>query len=283
MSTRGAIVITGASTGIGRACALALDQAGFQVFAGVRSLQAGEALSAEGSERLTHLLLDVTRPDQIRRAAERVAQRLGERPLAGLLNNAGVTVNGPLEFLPLDDLRRQMEINLIGQLAVTQAFLPLLRSSKGRIVNTGSVSGLLAMPMLGPYCMSKFAMEAFSDSLRLELRPWGIEVILLEPGMIATPIWEKGLRKGEEAEANAPEGMLDLYSPLIESTRALARRAEAEAKPASLVANAVVHAFTVRRPKARYVMGGNAWAQKVVAMLPTRWRDRLLVRMLRLP
>jgi NAD(P)-dependent dehydrogenase (short-subunit alcohol dehydrogenase family) len=283
MTTRGGIVITGASTGIGEACALALDRAGFQVFAGVRTMQAGEALKAKGSERLSHVLLDVTRPDQITRAAKHVARRLGERPLAGLMNNAGVTINGPLEMLPLDDLRRQLEINLIGQLAVTQAFLPMLRASKGRIVNTGSVSGLLAMPVLGPYCMSKFAMEAFSDSLRLELRQWGIEVVLLEPGMIATPIWEKGIRDGEETEEETTPEMLDLYGPLLDNTRKLAARAQREAKPVDLVARATVHAFTAKRPKPRYVMGGNAWSQKIISRLPTRWRDAVLVRMLKLP
>lgn len=283
MSARGGIVITGASTGIGRACALALDRAGFQIFAGVRSLQDGEALRAEGSERMTHVLLDVTRPDQIARAADKVARRLGDRPLAGLLNNAGVTVNGPLEFLSLDDLRRQLEINLIGQLAVTQAFLPLLRRSQGRIVSTGSVSGLLAVPLLGPYCMSKFALEAFTDSLRLELRPWGIDVVLLQPGMIATPIWEKGVKEGEASEAAASQEMLELYGPLLESTRKLAHKSQAEAKPADLVANAAVHAFTARRPKARYLMGGNAWSQKVISRLPARWRDWVLVRVLGMP
>jgi len=283
MRATGGIVITGASTGIGRACALALDRAGFQVFAGVRSLQDGEALRAEGSERLGHVLLDVTRPDQIRRAAETVERRLGERPLAGLLNNAGVTVNGPLEFLGLDDLRHQLEINLVGQLAVTQAFLPLLRRSEGRIVNTGSVSGLLAMPMLGPYCMSKFALEGFTDSLRLELRQWHIDVILLQPGMIATSIWEKGLREGEALEANAPGGLLDLYGPLIEAMRNVSRHSQSAALPAELVGETAVRAFTARRPKARYVMGGRAWQQKLLSRLPTRLRDRLLVKALRLP
>jgi NAD(P)-dependent dehydrogenase (short-subunit alcohol dehydrogenase family) len=212
-----------------------------------------------------------------------VAQRLGERPLAGLLNNAGVTVNGPLEFLPLDELRRQLEINLVGHLAMTQAFLPLLRRSRGRVVNTGSVSGVLAIPALGPYCMSKFALEAFTDSLRLELRPWGIEVVLLQPGQIATPIWEKGLADSDAATAAAPAELLALYGPLIESTRRLAEHARRHARPVDVVARAVVHAFTARRPKRRYVVGGNAWQQKLLALLPTRWRDAVLVRALGLP
>jgi NAD(P)-dependent dehydrogenase (short-subunit alcohol dehydrogenase family) len=171
----------------------------------------------------------------------------------------------------------------VGQLAVTQAFLPMLRRSRGRIVNTGSVSGLLAMPLLGPYCMSKFALEALSDSLRLELRQWGIEVVLLEPGQIATPIWEKGLRAGDHLEQEAPEGLLELYGPLIEAMRNVSRYSQRIAQPADLVARAVVHAFTARRPRARYVMGGLGWQQKVLAMLPTRLRDRLLARQLRLP
>ena len=139
------------------------------------------------------------------------------------------------------------------------------------------------MPVLGPYCMSKFGLEAFSDSLRLELRQWGVDVILLEPGMIATPIWEKGIRDGEEAEEETTPEMLELYGPLLESTRKLAVKAQREAKPVDLVSRATVHAFTAKRPKPRYVMGGNAWSQKVISRLPTRWRDAVLVRMLGLP
>ena len=145
------------------------------------------------------------------------------------------------------------------------------------------MSGLLAIPALGPYCMSKFALEAFSDTLRLELRPWGIRVIHLQPGQIATPIWDKGLEAGSDAVANLPEEVVALYGPLLAATRAVAETSRREAKPVATVSRAVVHAFTARRPRRRYVMGGSAWTQKVIARLPTAWRDTLLAKSLGLP
>src|SRR5439155_3574156 len=145
------IVITGASTGIGRACALRLDRMGFRVFAGVRKTEDGEALKQQASERLTPVVIDVTDVASIARAAEMVAAEVGEAGLAGLVNDAGIAVAGPLEFIPIEELRKQLEVNVIGQIAVTQVFLPLLRKGHGRIVNMGSISGRLAVPLLGPY------------------------------------------------------------------------------------------------------------------------------------
>ena len=185
------VVITGASTGIGEACALHLDQLGWRVFAGVRKDSDGEALQRKASPRLMPVRIDVTDAASIAGAREIVARELGDRGLDGLVNNAGVVVAGPLEFVPMDDLRRQLEINVIGQIAVTQAFLSFVRTARGRIVNIGSVSGKMATPFVGPYAASKFAMEALTDALRCELRPWGIQVSIVEPGSIATPIWEK--------------------------------------------------------------------------------------------
>ncbi|MEK7693262.1 MAG: SDR family oxidoreductase, partial [Chloroflexota bacterium] len=188
-STR-SVVITGASTGIGEACALHLDALGWRVFAGVRKGADGEALQRKASARLIPVRIDVTDQASIASACDAVAQELGARGLDGLVNNAGIAVAAPLEFVPIDDLRRQLEINVIGQIAVTQAFLALIRTARGRIVNIGSVSGKLATPFTGPYSASKFAMEALTDALRIELRPWKIEVSIVEPGSIATPIWE---------------------------------------------------------------------------------------------
>jgi NAD(P)-dependent dehydrogenase (short-subunit alcohol dehydrogenase family) len=185
-SATGAVVITGTSTGIGRATAVRLAGMGFRVFAGVRKpADADELAQTPG---ITPLIIDVTDPAIVSAAAETVASQTGSAGLRGLVNNAGITVPGPLEFLPLDDLRRQLEVNVIGPIAVTQAFLPLLRRGRGRIINIGSIGGKMSMPFLGAYHVSKFGMEALSDSLRQELRPWGIRVSLVEPGGVSTPL-----------------------------------------------------------------------------------------------
>src|SRR5688500_3137446 len=185
---RGAVVITGASTGIGHACALDLDSHGCHVFAGVRREEDAERLRSERAF-IEPVRIDVTDADSIASARDRVGEAVGAAGLAGLVNNAGIAVPGPLEHLPIDELRRQLEVNLVGQVAVTQAFIPMLRTSRGRIVNIGSIGGRVALPMLGPYAASKHAIEGVSDSLRRELPPWGIEVSVVRPGPIATEIW----------------------------------------------------------------------------------------------
>ena len=193
MAHKGAVVITGASTGMGEHCALGLAQRGYRVFAGVRKEADGEALKKRATGLLEPLIVDVVNEAQVREAATAVERALGGEPLIALWNNAGILVNGPLEFLPLNDLRRQLEVNVIGQVAATQAFLPMIRKSKGRILITGSIGGFFTTPMLVPYCMSKYAMEAMADGLRRELRPLGVQIALLEPGGIQSKIWEKGI------------------------------------------------------------------------------------------
>ena len=195
-------MVTGSSTGIGRACALHLDRLGFKVFAGVRKEADGERLRAEASERLEPLILDVTDSEHISRAAERVSEATEAR-LAGLVNNAGIGVGGPLELLSVSDFRHQIEVNLIGQVAVTQAFIPALRRARGRLVFISSIGGLIATPYMAPYHASKFGIEAVGDVLRQELRPFGVQVSIVEPGSVATPIWEKG-----RATAQAVRGTL---------------------------------------------------------------------------
>jgi NAD(P)-dependent dehydrogenase (short-subunit alcohol dehydrogenase family) len=203
----GTVVITGASTGIGRACALHLDSLGFDVFAGVRKPEDGERLAAEGSERLRPLQLDVTDAAQVEAAAREVGEAVGDRGLAGLVNNAGIAVSAPLEFIPIDELRHQLEVNVIGQVAVTQALLGLLRRGKGRVVNIGSIGGRVALPFVGPYAASKIALEALTDSLRRELRRTGVEVSIVRPGGIATPIWDRGIGAADQIrEQMPPEG-----------------------------------------------------------------------------
>ena len=279
-----AIVITGASTGIGAACALRLDALGFRVFAGVRKSSDGQALSRRASTALTPLFLDITDQTSIAAAVKEVDSAVGAVGLYGLVNNAGIVVAGPLEILPLAELRRQLEVNVIGQVAVTQAFLPLIRRGHGRIVNMGSISGRMASPLLGPYAASKFAIEALADSLRLELKPWGISVSLIEPGAVATPIWEKSMAAGEElARQVSPEDNA-LYAGTIAAVQKAASHSAQRAIPAEVVAQAVAHALTAPQPKTRYLVGRDAKIRALLARwVPDRVRDRLIAKALRLP
>ena len=279
-----AILVTGASTGIGAACALGLDRLGMRVFAGVRRAADGAALQREASPRLTAVAIDVTDTGSIAGAARTITAVMGDAGLAGLVNNAGIAVPGPLEFLPLADLRRQLEINVVGQIAVTQAMLPLLRAARGRIVNMGSIGGRMATPFVGAYAASKFALEALTDALRVELRPWRIGVSIIEPGAIATPIWQKSAREGERLRAAMPPEATRLYGQALEALRRGAARSERDAIPPDAVVAAVVHALTAPRPRTRYVIGRRAKVQAAIARwVPDRARDRLLTRVLRLP
>lgn len=279
------ILVTGASTGIGRASTLALLGAGCRVFAGVRrasdaaALQEAAATAGQGA-RLAIVPLDVTDAAQTAAAVATIDAAVGAAGLWGLFNNAGISVAGPLEYVPVADLRRQLEVNVVGPLAVTQACLPLLRRARGRILTTGSVAGFIAMPGLGPYAMSKHAMEAFSDSLRRELRPAGIAVSLLEPGAIATDIWHKGLEDFDGRMRDPAPGLIEHYGPFLNSMHELARRSLARASPVDVVTRAVVHAFTAARPRTRYRMGADSLAQRVLSRLPDRWTDALLARLL---
>jgi NAD(P)-dependent dehydrogenase (short-subunit alcohol dehydrogenase family) len=273
-SPSSAVVITGASTGIGRACALELDRRGFRVFAGVRTVAAAEQLRAEASARLTPTTIDVTEADTIAAAVKSIADSLGDGGLAGLVNNAGIVVPGPLEVIPIDAFRRQIEVNVIGQLAVTQAFLPLLRRARGRVVNMSSISGGLAAPYLGPYSASKFAMEAISDALRVELRGFGIRVSAIEPGAIATPIWEKSLASAERLTADIDSAAISPYDADLATVRKFVDHSIRIASPVSKVVEAVVHALTARRPKAHYYLGWDvSFCFRAMKLLPDGVRD----------
>ena len=282
MADRGNVLVTGASSGIGEACARRLDAEGFRVFAGVRRHEDGERLR-QGTSRLTPVMLDVTDGASIAAAAAAIEADTTAAGLVGLVNNAGVAIAGPLEYLPLDLLRRQLDVNVTGQVAVTQAFLPLLRRSTGRLVFIGSISGRVAAPILGPYSASKFAIGAICDALRVELSPWGLHVSLVEPGDIATPIWDKGLADGDALAAQMPEIARQRYGPLIAAIRRVAEHSARGGAPSSAVADVVFRALTAPKPKTRYLVGSDAKARAWVARLPDRWRDALLTRSLRLP
>jgi NAD(P)-dependent dehydrogenase (short-subunit alcohol dehydrogenase family) len=282
-STR-SVVITGASTGIGEACALHLDGLGWRVFAGVRTIAAGEVLQAKSSARLLPVCIDVTDAASIASAREIVTRELGVHGLTCLVNNAGIVVAAPLEFVPLDDVRRQFEVNVIGAIAATQAFLPLIRKSRGRIVNIGSDNGRLSLPIMGPYCASKFAIEAITDALRIELAPWGIEVVLIEPGNIATPIWRKSLAEARRIEAALPPEYQRLYGSQVASVRAFAAEFGSRGSQPLAVAKMVARALDERRPDTRYPVGLDARVTTtLVRFLPDRLLDRLIRRLLNLP
>jgi NAD(P)-dependent dehydrogenase (short-subunit alcohol dehydrogenase family) len=279
-----AVVITGSSTGIGAACALRLDRLGFLVFAGVRRIEDGEALQRQGENRLIPLILDVTDAASIQRSQRIVSEHVGAHGLFGLVNNAGIAVTGPLEAVPIPDLRRQLEINLIGQVAVIQAFLPLIRMARGRIVNMGSIAGRAAMPLMGPYSASKFALEAITDALRLEVRQWGIEVSIVEPGAIATPIWDKSGKGAADLEtATAPE-LRTLYAGVIAGVKKVVGEAAKRAIAPDAVAQAVERALTATRPKTRYLVGTDAkFRALMIKILPDRASDAVLSWVLKLP
>ena len=271
----GMVLVTGASTGIGEAAVLHLRELGFEPIAGVRKDEDAERLARSD---IRSVKLDVTDADQI--AAARA--ELGAVPLAGLVNNAGIAVAAPLEFLPIEQLRRQLEVNLIGQVAVTQAFLPALRTARGRIVNISSIGGRVALPLLGAYAMSKFGLEAFSDSLRRELRSQGVDVIAIEPGGIKTPIWKKGNELAAEMAQEAPAHGEQLYGRLIDAVRRETVKIEqVRGLPPRTVAEVIGTALTAERPRARYVIGRDA-KQRAVAgrILPDRVMDRLIGRSL---
>lgn len=274
-----AVMITGASTGIGLRCALRLDTLGFRLFAGVRNEDDAEKLVRASSDRITPVMIDVTKPDQIATAAEEVRSALGGEGLHGLVNNAGIVVSGPLEFLAIEDIRRQFEVNVIGQIAVTQAFTGMLRRARGRIVNIGSISGVLATPFLGPYCASKFALEALSDSMRMELKPWGISVSLVQPGSVETPIWDKSAEAADRSVEAMPPQADTLYGLAIEAVREAVAKTRKGACSPDLVAKAVAEALTSERPRTRYVVGPGMRVQALFARFaPDRLRDTLIMR-----
>ncbi len=270
------VLVTGASTGIGRAGALRLDAAGWKVFAGVRREEDAEALRAAGTANLSPLLLDVTDAEQIAAAAATIAAEPGG--LSGLVNNAGVAIPSPLETIPIEDFRRQIEVNLTAHVAVTQAMLGPIRSARGRIVFISSIGGRIAFPLTGAYHAAKFGIEAVGDVFRQELRPWGISVSIVEPGSIDTPIWNRGERTAEEIGARSPQREA-LYGKAIEGYRKVVKSTAERGIPPEKVAREIEHALTARRPRSRYLVGIDAKLQaRVRPLIPTRVWDRIVAR-----
>jgi len=278
MSTqqRGAVVVTGASSGIGRACALHLDKSGYRVFATVRKQTDADSLKVAASPNLVPVLMDVTDEASIAAAAATVTAAVGSDGLAGLVNNAGYGVPGPIELIAPADLRRQFEVNVVGQVMVTQAFLPLIRLARGRIVNIGSVGGKITIPFGGALCASKYAIEAINDALRMELHSWGIHVVLIAPAGISTPAVDALVRDGEAAiQKFTPEGRRR-YEKMFMTFLQKAVAREKKGSPPEVVARAVLKALTVHKPKARYPVGADATPLTWLPwLLPARWLDQV--------
>ena len=274
------MLVTGASTGIGKATALYMDERGWKVFAGVRKESDGEALEAEASGSLEPIIVDVTDTASIASAAKEVEGRVDG--LDGLVNNAGISVHGPLEYLPLDDLRNQLEVNVIGQVAVTQAFLPLIRQAKGSVVFVGSVAGRApSLPMLGPYTASKYAIEALGESLRLELLPWDIKVSIIEPGAIESAIWEKGTSAIDDLLERIPEEGRDRYLDSMNRAREIAQWLESRGIGPEKVARKVHHALTASNPRIHYLVGMDAKSRAFLeSQVPKPLRDKVVSKVL---
>jgi NAD(P)-dependent dehydrogenase (short-subunit alcohol dehydrogenase family) len=273
------VVVTGVSTGIGWGITKVLIERGFRVFGSVRKPQDAERLSKEFGAQFTPLVFDVTEEAAVQAAAERVREQLNGETLLGLVNNAGIAVPGPLIHLPTEDFRRQLDVNLVSVLIVTQAFAPLLgvdrglRGQPGRIINMSSVSGLAAAPFVGAYATSKHGLEGFSEALRRELMLYGIDVIIIGPGPIATPIWDK---------AEAADKSLYAQTEYLES----ARRAEAymirngkTGLPPERVGEVVWQALTARNPQVRYAVVGKDFLRRFIQrLLPKRVVDRIIAK-----
>ncbi len=282
MAHPSSVLITGASTGIGLACALRLDRLGWRVCAGVRSAADATRLQGLGSGRMAPVLLDVTDPARVDAVRADLEESLGEHGLDLLVNNAGIAAAGPLEYLPIAEFRRLQEVNVVGLLAVTQAMLPLIRRARGRIINVGSISGRMVNPFVGAYAASKHAVEALTDALRLELAEWGIQVALIEPGMIQTPIWAKGETEAQARRDRFPAEAEALYGPLLDGFARMVRPAIARAASPELVADAVEHAALAEVPRTRYLVGRDARVRLALKrLLPDRVLDALILRLLR--
>jgi NAD(P)-dependent dehydrogenase (short-subunit alcohol dehydrogenase family) len=280
----GAVVVTGASTGIGRATALFLDKKGYRVYAGVRKQADAKSLAEDGSDRLTPLTIDVTKDRSIKAARDKVQSAVGKDGLVGLINNAGVGDGGPVETMDLDILRNVLEVNLVGQVAVTQAFLPLIREVPGTIVFIASIGGRIASPFMSPYNTSKFAIEALGESLRQELEPWGIDVAVIEPGSIDTPIWEKGAQTIEEQTAKLTPTARRLYSKQLKRMDEVLTETASRGISPEKVAKVIHEAIRSKKPKHRYLVGRDAKiAARLKGNLPDRTFKKLIGRQIKMP
>ena len=275
-------IVTGASTGIGLAIVLELVRRGERVLAGVRSTKDSKKISElciNLKGRIETFQLDVTKESDLLGLENFLRDQ--KAPVRGLVNNAGVVMAGPLEIMPLDKIKEMFDVNVFGLLRVTQICLPYLRLNRGRIVNMSSISGLTVSPVLSPYCASKHCVEVFSDALRMELKPWGIEVALIEPGSISTPIWEKSLYNSSSELKSLPREKYGLYEGLLSRFEKLAVAISKKASSPDVVVEKTIHALFSRKPKTRYLVGSGARQALIQNWMPDRWRDALVLKYLK--
>ncbi|NJP96001.1 SDR family oxidoreductase [Nonomuraea sp. FMUSA5-5] len=281
-TSRGGVVVTGASTGIGQATALGLTKAGYHVFAGVRKEADGEALQRQAGEGLTPLILDVTDQHAVREAAKTVDK--SDVPLVGLVNNAGIGLTWPVEAIPLETLRWQFEVNVFGQVGVIQEFLPALRRTKGRIINIGSIGDRLTLPFGAPLCSSKWAFASVTEALRMELHPWGIHVVLIEPATISTTAVQKLRKDAEDTLIQMTAEQRGYYETTYRAMTAKAYEREQGGSDPSVVAKVVLQALTAARPATRYKVGKDSGLLAFVARwLPDRVFDQARFKLFDLP
>jgi NAD(P)-dependent dehydrogenase (short-subunit alcohol dehydrogenase family) len=283
MSAKGgegsAVLVTGASRGLGWDATLHLAGLGFRVYAGVRSETDGASLRREGGDRVEPILLDVTRKEQMESAVETVSAGVGAEGLWGLVNNAGIAILGPMETTPISEVRGLFEINVFGLFALTQMSLPLIRRAGGRIVNISSVNGFLSMPFVGAYCASKFALEAATDALRMELSPWGIGVSLVQPGITDSDIRQAAFDSWARRRETLSDEERDRYASYYRGGLELAKNLEENAASPAIVSAAVEHALTAERPQARYPTGEDAPQFMEMAASTEEERDTVLLSM----
>ena len=283
---KGAVLVTGASTGIGRATALELDRVGFQVFAGVRKKKDADSLKKEGSENMTPVTLDVAKDASISRAKTQIQRKVSAKGLAGLVNNAGIGHGGPVEYMDMDAFKQVVDVNLNAQVAMSKAFIPLLRKGErpGRIVFITSIGGRVAYPFMSPYHAAKFGLEGVADSLRRELRPWKIKVIVIEPGSIDTEIWRKAGETQDDLRKDLPRGAEKQYGETLD---AFGKNLEDSARrgiPPQKVATVIRKALTRPFPDTRYRVGMDARMTFVTSrLLGDRLMDRLIARIMGQP
>jgi len=273
-------LITGSSTGIGEASAISLAKKGHKVFAGVRKKDDGGLLVSKAGDNIIPVILDVTSAESIEAAHQFISNKITDlkrQGLDGLVNNAGIVISGPLEFLRIEALRLQFEVNVTGVLAVTQKFLPLIRVATGRIVNMGSLSGLLAVPFVGPYSASKFALRGLTDSLRIELSPWKIRVSLIEPGPIATPIWEKSKKTATDLFKDLSSDFDKYYKEILDRFKIVLEREAGNAVSVEVVVKAVEHALEASSPRLYYPVGRGARVQSALShLIPQVFMDKVI-------
>lgn len=278
MHPKKSILITGTSTGIGRECALLLADKGFKIYAGVRNPLDFQKLKDLGNGRIQPVMLDVCN-DQDVAEVFRIISEDQDYPLFGLINNAGIGISGILEATPLDEFRRLFEVNLFGVHRVTRIMLPLIRRNKGRVINIGSSSSFFSGPALGPYAGSKFALRAYNDALRMEMKPFGVHVCFIAPGPVESAIWSKAREYKEKVRKNTGPELLETYRVFIAAGDKILDKINPI--PSIHVANAVFHGLTARKPRNVYLVGKNAKLAHFISLLPKSWSDRLFINRLR--